>query len=76
MTASRGPLGSTLRRPSVSVVSCNLALDRSHRALLEATASLLICWGGRRWGREVEERSWEDRSPRSYEMGKIGNPAT
>lgn len=32
------------------------------------------CVGG--GGKEVEERSWEDRSPRSYEVGKIGNPAT
>lgn len=45
------------------------ALVRSHRALLETRQNLLSCICVA--GREVEERAWEDRSPRNYEMGPV-----
>ena len=54
---------------------CNLCTAQKPQGLVGSNEeSTNLCVGG--WGKEVEERSWEDRSPRSYEMGKIGNPAT
>lgn len=47
------------------------ALDRSHWALLDTRQSLLSCMCG---VREVEERAWENRSPRNCRMGPVWNP--